>query len=230
MTLNFTGGGACTVTATQAGNLYYLAATPVAQSFTVVATQAAAPTFSYRTPQTLQAPIQLGISDTAPGAMIYYTVDGSTPATDGSNPATQMAASPVEVPVTALGATQINAIALSPFNLVSPIATANYTLLPLGYQLMVPTTQVGQPSGFTANIYLNAGQSLQSLSTANSAGTTPEFTASEFVNCSIGWAGNQICPVSVVFNPQYPGLEGKRRWLSAPSPAPNLGPRPRTSR
>ncbi len=87
------------MTATQPGNSYYQAAYPVVDSFVISATQAPAPAFSRRG-SSLQTGALIRITDAAPVATIYFTMDGSIPATDGSNPSTIVAAAPAEAPVT----------------------------------------------------------------------------------------------------------------------------------
>ncbi len=70
---------------------------------------------TYSTTQTV------ALSDTTPGATIYYTTDGSTPTTSSAVYAT---------PVSVSASGWINAIALAPNFTLSPVATAAYTIQP----------------------------------------------------------------------------------------------------
>ena len=101
------------------GNASYAAAASNAVNFTVVSIGATAtPTFSpaagtYTTAQTV------AISDATPGAVIYYTIDGTTPTTS----------SPLYTAPLAVGSTRtIKALALAPGYTASAVASAAYTL------------------------------------------------------------------------------------------------------
>ncbi|MGA2217527.1 MAG: chitobiase/beta-hexosaminidase C-terminal domain-containing protein, partial [Terracidiphilus sp.] len=69
--------GTCTIQATQAGNAYYSAATPVSVNFTITLPQAATPVFSG--PGPLIGPTTITLTDATTGASIYYTTNGTTP-------------------------------------------------------------------------------------------------------------------------------------------------------
>ena len=167
----------------------------------------ATPTFPLRA-RTLPQPEYVTIADATPGAMIFYTVDGSIPTVDGSNPTTQVGASPVSVPVAnPFVATQINAIASSPVNTVSAMATASFTVEPIGIQqtYMSPATTIGSPFSFNVEIFLNEGQTIMSLSVSASQGGVPEFIAGSPI-CNPGSLGGTVCTVPITFQPAYPGL------------------------
>ncbi len=70
--------------------------------------------------------------------------------------------------------TVINALATTPFNLASPLATVSYTVLPMGYaQEGTPTTEVGSSTTFTAQVYLNAGQLFSGVVVGTAAAPGP---------------------------------------------------------
>ncbi len=71
---------------------------------------------TYSTPQSIT------LSDSTTGAKIYYTTDGSTPG---------KASTQYTNPINVAGTETINAIALSPGGLYSPVTTATYTLPPV---------------------------------------------------------------------------------------------------
>jgi len=110
--------GTIDLTAAYAGDSLYAADTSPAYAFTGLATTAVAPAFSpaagsYTSPQTVT------LASTTPGALIYYTIDGSTP-TLLSNPyGTPI---PVEMSMT------ISAIAIATGYTNSSVATAAYVI------------------------------------------------------------------------------------------------------
>ena len=122
--------------------------------------QAAAPEFSPAS-KSFNGTLSATISDATPGAVIYYTTDGSTP-TGASTPYT----GPIAVDST----TTINAIANAAGYLPSPLSSATYTLL----------TQVATPTfSPAAGNYTSAQQVTISDTTANTTiyytldGSTP---------------------------------------------------------
>ena len=171
---------------------------------------APAPTFNRRA-GLLQVGAQVQITDAASGATIFYTADGSIPATDGSNPATLVSPSPVTVVVSNVGTTVINAIATSPLNSASPMASASYTLLPLGYQEIIPTATVGSSSVATVTVYLNQNQALLSASVGTSPAAPVEYISSPG-GCSPSLSGT-ACTYSVLFTPAYPGIRNGSSWF-----------------
>jgi len=83
------------------------------------AVQASAPTFSV--PGAVYNNVQsVALSDTTPGAIIYYTLDGTLPTT-----ASSQYASPIAITQTAT----LRAIAVAPALDASPVAAATYTLV-----------------------------------------------------------------------------------------------------
>ena len=110
----------------------YLASQIASATYTDM-TQANPPTFSvpagsYTSPQSVM------LSDTTSGATIYYTTDGSEPTTSSN---LYTAGSSISV----LSTETINAIAVAPGYLASPVASAIYTMVPL----------INFPNGFAAS-------------------------------------------------------------------------------
>jgi hypothetical protein len=91
--------------------------------------------------------VSVTITDSTPGAQIFYTTDGSTPTTAS----TKYAGTAINVTTT----TTINAIVTAPSFLQSPVATATYTLV----------TQVAMPSFSPAPGSYTTAQSVTITST-----------------------------------------------------------------
>jgi hypothetical protein len=173
----------------------------------VIAPPAATPTFSWT--RNLPQPEFVTISDATPYVMIFYTEDGSIPTLDGSNPSTQMSPAPVSVPVfNPFVATQINAIAGSPMNTASAMATASFTVEPIGMvqTYTSPIAPVGTSISFNVEIFLNEGQAITGLSVSASQGGMLEFIAGPISSCNPGPVGGTVCTVPITFQPAYPGL------------------------
>ena len=121
--------GAITVTASETIQAIAVAAgyanSAVATATYTIASQTATPVFSppagtYTSPQTVT------ITDATQGAVIYYTIDGTTPTS--SSPAYSGA-------ITVAATDTINAIAIAPGDTESAVATAAYTIEYLGANL-----------------------------------------------------------------------------------------------
>ncbi len=108
-------------------------------SLATVATPTFAPAWgTYTSPQTV------AISDSTPGATIYYTTDGSDPTL--SSP---VYTNPITVSVT----TTVKAIASAPQYFTSPIATAIYTILTAGGGSLNYGNGFTVPTGLVLNGY-----------------------------------------------------------------------------
>jgi len=120
--LTYSGAGAVTVQATQAGNTNWAAATPVSQTFNVLPP---APAISLA-PGTYVGPQNVSVSDTLAGSVFYYTVDGTTPTT--SSASTTIGSIWVQNSTTSAGGPVVlNVIAVKGGQSSVP-ATATYTI------------------------------------------------------------------------------------------------------
>ncbi len=96
---------------------------PVASAtYTITLSAAAAPTFSPAA-GTYASAQSVTISDTTPGAQIFYTTDGSPPTTSSAR-----YAGPIAVATT----TTVRAVATATGYLTSPVASAGYTIVQSG--------------------------------------------------------------------------------------------------
>ena len=138
------------------------------------ATQAATPVINPAS-QSFNPSIQVTITDSTPGASIYYTIDGTTPTT---------ASTKYSSPFTLTTTSTVNAIAAGTGLLQSPEASATYTL----------TTQVATPIFNPAAGYYTTVQSVTIRTTTPGAtiyyttdGTTPTTLSTKYTGpVSIG--------------------------------------------
>jgi hypothetical protein len=124
--LTLTGIGTVVVSATQPGNANYAAATNVQQSIVVnpIGT-VAAPVLSLAGGMYNSAYVPaLAITDSTPGATIYYTVNGSTPSTSS----TQYSGTVLQNGITLSGTETIQAIAVLTGYTPSPVVSASFNI------------------------------------------------------------------------------------------------------
>ena len=110
--------GTIDLTATYAGDSLYAPATSAAYPFTGTSTTAVAPAFS-PAPGSYTSPQTVTLASTTPGALIYYTLDGSTPTT---------LSNPYGTPIPVAASMTISAIAIATGYTNSSIATAAYII------------------------------------------------------------------------------------------------------
>ena len=115
---------------------------------------ASTPAFS-PAPQSFNAPLQVSLSASTPGATIYYTTDGSAPLTSST-----VYTAPIDVESTAT----VQAIAVAPGYAPSMTATGLYTLPPPpppppDLELTAPASPVTVKAGSSANVQLTIGAS-----------------------------------------------------------------------
>jgi hypothetical protein len=137
--------GTCTIEANQAGNSTYATAPQVTVSFAVnPAGPAATPTFSPAAGEFASAQT-VTISDTTPGAAIYYTTDGSTPTT---------ASTPYTAPVSISATETLSAIAVAPPGYtVSATASGLYAINP-SFTLAIAPSNIIVRSGGSGTVYV----------------------------------------------------------------------------
>jgi hypothetical protein len=169
--------------------------------------QTPAPTFlpnggSYATAQSV------ALSDSASGATIYYTVDGSTPTT---NSPVYSSATPINVSAT----TTIKAIAVAGALTTSPVASATYTITSGG-------TAINYSNGFSSaasTMTFNGSTDLDDTRLQLTNGNTNE-AGSAFVNIPIGI---QTFTTDFAFQLSNPSADGFTFTIQGNSPT-ALGP------
>lgn len=117
--LTVTGVGTIQIAANQAGNANYLAAAQVTQSIVVNVIGAATPPVFSPAAGTYSSAQTVTISDTTPGATIYYTTNGTTPTASSSAYSGAISVSVTET---------LEAIATANGYSTSAVATAAYTM------------------------------------------------------------------------------------------------------
>ena len=149
------------------------------------ATQAATPVISPAS-QSFSPQIQVTITDSTPGATIYYTTDGSQP-TPGSTQYTG--------PITITTTSTVNAVAAGTGLLQSPEASATYTL----------TTQAAMPAFNPAPGNYTAVQSVMISTTTPNAtiyyttdGTTPTTSSTKYTGPVSVAATETLSAIAVV--------------------------------
>ncbi len=171
---------------------------------------AATPTFSAAS-GTYTAIQSVSISDTTPGASIYYTLDGSTPAicvgiycdTPGSatsfNPATMLYTGPVTVPQTMT----LKAFAIAPGYAYSAAASASYTFNPAN----LGDVNIGSSASGPVIVVIPTAATLGSISVVTEGAANQDFTDAGGGTCTAGvsYTAMSACTVNVSFAPRYAG-------------------------
>ena len=125
-TLTVNGVGTIVIAANQPGNTYFAAAPVVDQSIVVNGVPiAAAPTFALPA-GTYALQQSVVILDSTPGATIYFTTDGSTPTPTNGTPI------PSGTAITVSKSETVEAMAVAPGYINSPVAAADYIINPTG--------------------------------------------------------------------------------------------------
>jgi hypothetical protein len=178
-------------------------------TFPVTLPVAATPTFNVAsgTYTTIQS---VTISDTMPGASIYYTVDGSTPAlcagsycnTPGNieiNTTTMLYTGPITVPDTMI----INAFSVAPGYSYSAAASAIYTF----NQLHFGDVAIGSSASASAIVVIPNAATLGTISVVTEGAANLDFTNAGGGTCTVGasYATMSGCTVNVSFAPIYAG-------------------------
>jgi len=189
--LTLTGIGTVQLAANQAGNADYAAATPVTASIVVNAIgTAATPAFTPAAGTYYGSTTKVGISTTTGGATIYYTV---TAGTKGTTPTTSSTKYTGAIPLSTVGTSTIEAMAVELGYTSSTVATATYVISAI-------------PPDFTFTISPSALTIIAGSSGTVTATITPEYgfdTAITFT-CS-GLPQGATCPaVSVTPNGTKP--------------------------
>ena len=138
--LSLTGAGTVVIAANQAGNTNYAAATAVSHSLVVnTAGVTAAPTL---TPAagTYSAAQSVVLASTTPGAVFYYTTDGSLPTINST-----LYKSAISVATSQI----VQAIALAPGYTLSTTSTASYTIniVPPSFTIAINPSTLTIPTG-----------------------------------------------------------------------------------
>ncbi|MGD0831747.1 MAG: chitobiase/beta-hexosaminidase C-terminal domain-containing protein [Terracidiphilus sp.] len=162
---------------------------------------AAAPTFSVAsgTYTTIQS---VTLSDTAPGASIYYTIDGSTPTLcDPSvcGPNGTLYTGPITVPETMT----IKAFAVAPGYTYSSAASASYTFNPITFG----GVNIGTSATGSVIVVIPAAATLATISVVTEGAQNEDFTNAGGGTCTVGtsYTAMSACMVNVSFAPRYAG-------------------------
>jgi sugar lactone lactonase YvrE len=138
--LSLTGAGTVVIAANQAGNTNYAAATVVSHSLVVnTAGVTAAPTF---TPAagTYSAAQSVVLASTTPGAVFYYTTDGSLPTINSTVYKSSISVASSQI---------VQAVALAPGYTLSSATTASYTIniVPPSFTIAINPSALTIPAG-----------------------------------------------------------------------------------
>jgi len=165
--------------------------------FVVAAPPTAPPNFSPPAGTYYDTAQAITISDFTPGAVIYYTTDGTTPTTSST-----LYMGPLSIDVTQT----LGAIALAPGYATSEVATAAYTFD------FVPVARVSLATLTFAGIFVNtvSGAQAVTLSDPGSAllqlnGIAVSGDFAETNNCGNSLAEGASCTINVTFKPTTGG-------------------------
>ncbi len=151
------------------------------------------------------------LSDSTPGASIYYTIDGSTPTicveiycdTPGTtttyNPATMLYTGPVIVPQTMT----LKAFAIAPGYAYSAAASASYTFNPAN----IGGVNIGSSATGSVIVVIPIAATLGSISVVTEGAKNEDFTDAGGGTCTVGtsYTAMSACTVNVSFAPKYAG-------------------------
>jgi hypothetical protein len=171
--------GPITVTTTETIHAIAIAAGHLDSNISVAtytkATQAVMPTFS-PAPGTYSSAQQVTISSTTPGATIYYTTNGATPATTSTK---------YTAPVPIISTTTLKAIATAPNLTNSSVASGVYTIQTGATTVATPTFSP-TPGTYTGYQYVSMSTTTPAATiyyTTN--GTTPTTSSPKYVGAII---------------------------------------------
>ena len=214
--LTLTGYGKVVVTATQTGNNVYAPATPVSYTIQVAAAgTTATPAFSLAANTYTFAPQSTTITDTTPGAILYYTV------TAGATGTTPTTASPVySGPISITSTETIETLAVAPGYNNSAVATATYTInvQPAAFTLAfnAPTLTIPSQQAGAIDVVVTPTNGFNSTVTLSLTGLPANATSSftpPTLALSGGAAGTSVLTISLSpsaalhnhANPLFPG-------------------------
>jgi Chitobiase/beta-hexosaminidase C-terminal domain/Beta-propeller repeat/NHL repeat len=175
-----------------------LANSPVAiAAYTIIPPPIATPVLSLPAGTYNFAPT-ITITDTALGAIIYVTFDGTDP-----DPSTGYAyTSPVSFSI--FSSETIKAIATSPGYSNSTIATAAYTIVPVP---AFSTVNIGASATVSVTVAIPVAATIGSISALTQGAANQDFTNAGGGTCVVGtaYSADATCTVNVAFAPKYPG-------------------------
>jgi hypothetical protein len=162
---------------------------------------APAPTFNVA-PGTYSTIQSVTLRDAAPGASIYYTIDGSTPTLCdplicGENGILYTG------PVTVSETMTIKAIAVAPGYTYSAIASASYTFNPITFG----GVNIGSSATGSVIVVIPAAAKMATISVVTEGAQNQDFTNAGGGTCTVGvsYAAMSACTVNVSFAPRYAG-------------------------
>ena len=196
------GVGSDNITASYGADPVFGSATSNALSLASNASAAATPTFTpaagtYATAQSVS------ITDSTPGAVIYYTTNGTTPTTASTKFTTSINVVTTET---------IKAIAVATGYANSPVGSSTYTInssqVPVTLtpsSLSFPVTNVGSSSVAQVVTVKNTGTSTLFLNSEIIGGTNASSFLKSTTSCGTSLAVGSSCNVSVQFKPTAEG-------------------------
>jgi hypothetical protein len=188
--------GTHTIKTNYAGNAQFSASSD-SLTETIQAAQATPPIFSPAV-GTYSSPQNVTLSDATSGAVIYYTINGSTPTTNStlySGPILVSTTETIKAIATATGFTQ-SAVASGEYVIQQPVVTVSPGSLSFGNQTM------GTSSAAQSVTVKNTGTGALTLTGFPITGST-YFAQTN--NCGESLAAGASCTLSVVFTPQAQG-------------------------
>ena len=201
-----------TINAIAAGSAYSASGVASA-SYTISASAAATPAFSVAS-GTYSLAQTVSISDSTPGATIYYTTNGSTPTTSSA---------PYSGPITVSGTETIKAIATATNYTTSGVATATYTIS--ASAAAMPTFSVASGTYSSAQTVSIADTTAGATIYYTTNGSTPTTSSAVYGGAITVSASETLKAIATATNYTTSGVATASYTISTPAAAtPTISP------